>query len=292
MRLLREKETMQLCSASLQYPRNNVPNVQLAWNSTSSTHPVQRAAITHRSTKPATTLNVKLSQASFLVQSTFFFFLSKQNIHSKVDATAYLWALTKRKMILLNIKIIPEWEKFTKWPHVCELEAAIVEQCTNISCRLTPAMMEQKRLNMTMWSVMLPGTRVAFLQHCWLRPPARMCGYSKTKLARNRNVVTGKECLDARHLRIWSASLPNQLVLLRSTALAKWLSRITPFNYFHIVNNLDAALCPLCSLVQHCNQVHILHYSLRIARALYNANSQHSLHLLQKGCSARAGNTS
>lgn len=33
-------------------------------------------------------------------------------------------------------------------------------------------------------------------------------------------------------------------------------------------------------------------YSFHIAQALYNANSQHSLHLLQKGFSTRAGNAS
>lgn len=34
----------------------------------------------------------------------------------------------------MNIKIIPEWEKFTKRPHARELEAAILEQCINFSC--------------------------------------------------------------------------------------------------------------------------------------------------------------
>lgn len=93
---------MQLCSASREYPRNNVPNVQLAWNSTSSTHPVQRAAITQRSTKPATTLNVKLSQASFLVQSTFFFFSPFQ---SRISIP--------KLMLLLTCE---PWQK-EKWYH-------------------------------------------------------------------------------------------------------------------------------------------------------------------------------
>lgn len=51
---------MQSCSASGEYPRKGVPNVQLVRRSTSSTYVVRRAVVAYAATKPAATLKVKV----------------------------------------------------------------------------------------------------------------------------------------------------------------------------------------------------------------------------------------
>lgn len=78
-------------------------------------------------------LQPRLSQpwkSRFILAALNFFFIT-WTVHSKVYATACLWALTKKKN---KIKIIPECEKFTKLPRARELEAAILEQCIDYSC--------------------------------------------------------------------------------------------------------------------------------------------------------------
>lgn len=118
----KKKMTMQSWSASGQYPKNGILNVQHVQCGMSPTYVVQRAVIT---TTPVATLKVKVH--SCCIQLFFY------NMNGPLQSlcNCLLVSLDQKKN---KIKIIPECEKFTKLPRARELEAAILEQCIDYSC--------------------------------------------------------------------------------------------------------------------------------------------------------------